>query len=120
MPKAIEEIVYQVTDAFGACKEGSLRRAFLIAEDTDAKTVLIFHPKDHDGCGNLEFGMVRPDKVHAQRKNRIYVSHRQGRRNRSSSHNLYVNLEPAQEKMYRQLVTQAGLKIPRSLALSAD
>lgn len=31
-----------------------------------------------------------------------------------------INLEPAQEKMYRQLVTQAGLKIPRSLALSAD
>lgn len=119
MAKPIEEIVYQVTDAFGTCEEGSFRRAFLLAEDTDAKTVLIFHPKDKDGCGNLEFGMVRPDTVGKNRKNRVYVTHGQGRRSRSASHSLYVNLEAAQEKMYRQLVTKAGHKIPRHLVLSA-
>lgn len=104
----IKQITYRVNGPFGLSPEGELRTAYRIGHD--ANRALVFHPKDKDGSGSIEFCSVSNDSK--KRLTPIYVS------DPDLGENNYINLSAADEKYYRALVEAAGLKIPKTMALA--
>ena len=110
MSKIIKEVVYEVTGEFDVSPIGERRLAYTLGTDTDDMgNVLLFHPKDKSGSGSVEFASAKG----GQGKSTVYVS-----ANKSSDRGvLYLNLDPQTEKFYRQLVNEAGFKIPSVLTV---
>ena len=117
---AIEQVTYEVTSAFGDSPIGERRVAYAVGIDTDASssTALLFHPGGRQACGSLEMAQVTPETAANIKRNRVYASHLRTRPTPTKDA-VYVNLSKAQEKLYRQLVEQAGLIIPKTLVLSS-
>ena len=116
---AIEQVTYEVTGAFGDSPIGERRVAYAVGIDTDpsSATALLFHPGGRQSCGSLEMAHVTPDTASNIKRNRVYATHLRTRATPTKDA-VYINLSKTQEKLYRQMVEQAGLTIPKTLVLS--
>lgn len=113
---AIKELVYRVRGAFGDMGDGDLRIAYGLTRDEDSDRMLVFHPKDKHGCGSLEFARI----AGGTRNRPVYESDFNGKdpEKEPLAGGMYINLSSANEKIYRAMVEDAGLVIPKNLVIS--
>lgn len=81
----MKKIKYKVTGPFGLRNEGDILDAYILFEDIDGDTVLVYHPssRKHGECGMLEF---------CKEKKGVYVSYGEG----------YINLGHAGHKLIKK------------------